>query len=66
VPDMLPPNRLSSSKDCDCGVMTSWGPISLSKREGYFEPGVETKESHKLSAGECSNFTLGVDMVVSE
>lgn len=47
------------------GVMISIGSIWLfSKREGYEAPGVESKLSARLSAGECSNLMRGVfDMV---
>jgi hypothetical protein len=40
--------------------MASAGFIVSLKSGGYMEPGVETKLSAKLSAGECSNLMLGV------
>ena len=35
----------------------------VSKRDGYWVPGVETKESAMLSAGEFSNLMCGVDIL---
>ena len=69
VPAMLPsitesPNMLSSSNDC--GVMASFGFMACSaKSDGYEVPGVETKLSARLSAGECSNLMRGVDDIVN-
>jgi len=40
--------------------------LSLAKREGYAVPGVETKLSARLLAGELSNLRLGVVDIVGE
>lgn len=39
--------------------MVSW------KRGGYAVPGVETKLSARLSAGECSNLMCGWESIVN-
>lgn len=51
--------------------MTSMGDIDRwsnrtwsSNRGGYMVPGVETKESDALWAGECSNLIIGLDMAM--
>jgi hypothetical protein len=43
--------------------MASIESIVLAKSDGYVVPGVETKESARLSTGEFSNLTWGVDIV---
>lgn len=67
VPETLgsiEPLKLSSSYDC--GVMTSVGLMASLKSGGYAVPGVETKLSAKLSAGEFSNLIWVVDSIVNE
>jgi hypothetical protein len=63
VPGSIESLKLSSSYDC--GVMASIGLMASLKRGGYAVPGVETKLSARLSAGEFSNLMCVVGSIVN-